>query len=1045
MRAKHILKVAAFYLMLTAGFVMAQATGTIYGNVASKDGAPLPGANIIVVGTAYGSTSDNNGFYEIKIASGTYSVRAEYIGFESSTVENIAVASGKTTQADFSLATSALAGEEVVVTALGIKQKTKALGFSLTEVKGEELSLIKEPNAIEALQGKVAGVNVTTNATGGAGTSRVIIRGNSSLTGDNQPLYIIDGIPIGNRNEGSAGMWGGADGGDGISSINADDIESVSVLKGGAASALYGSRAANGVIIINTKTGKGQTGLGLEYSNSTTYRSLDESLLDYQNTYGSGEKGLKPSTQAEALDNIGGAWGAKMDGSSATQWDGSSAPYSSHNNLSSFYRTGKTAINSVALSNGGDKMNYRFSATNLDHDDIMPGSRMNRKSFSLNAVSNHSDKIEVQVNVKYVDEDVHGRVSMSDSPKNANYSAATFAPSVDVTTMTGTDGAGMGEDGKELRISTSPYTTNPYWAANQFINTTRKHRFINSASVRYNVLDWLYLKGRAGLDHLTINAQWMTPYGTAYDGSGGMGETEKRLSILDMDFMVGVEKDLVSGLSTNSFIGVAKNNVLDESLGVSGSGFVLPGINHVNNLKSSSGWFGYSEKEVGSVTGSLGLSYNDMVYVTSTARKDWFSTLSYPGKEAPNNDLYTSISASLILSEMVSLPSMVDFAKLRIAVSNVAGGASNPYALSLSYKLWDTQHLGQIMGGINGSNIPKLNLVPLSKSETEFGVDARLFEGRLRLDLAYYKNVTTNDIVGVGTSQTSGFGSASDNLGQIENSGLEYLISGTPIQTKDLSWDISLNGANNKGVVVKTNDIDGNIGLGTPRTRNVEIIHMVGESYGLLYGESFKRADDGSILYDVDSNGIPRAKKGGYKILGEGVPPISIGISNNIRYKDFNVRFLLDGKFGAQIFSGTNTTAYSRGLHKDTMEGRESGLKVSGTDAATGAKGEWTVAPENLNVYYGHLSGIAEKFVYDADYLRLSSLSIGYRLPSSMIEKTPFQSASVSFIARNLFYLKKSVENVAPEAAYNAGNAQGLEYYGLPQTKSYGLSLNVKF
>ncbi len=1041
---KHILRPAALLLMLV-GFVVAQDTGTIYGNVSAEDGAPLIGANIIVVGTGDGGTSDNNGFYEIKVAPGTYSVRAEYIGFASNTVDNITVAAGQTSQADFTMTTATLSGEEVVVTALGIQQKTKALGFSLTEVKGEELSLIKEPNAIEALQGKVAGVNVTTNATGGAGTSRVIIRGNSSLTGDNQPLYVVDGIPIGNRNEGSAGMWGGADGGDGISSINADDVESVSVLKGGAASALYGSKASNGVIIIKTKSGRGQKGLGLEYSSSTTYRSLDEGLLDYQSEYGSGRGGAKPTTQSEALDNIAYAWGAKMDGSQVIQWDGSTGPYSNHNNLKSFYRTGKTSVNTVALSNGGQVLNYRFSATNLDHDDIMPGADMNRKSFSLNANADHDGKIQAQINVKYIDEDVNGRVSMSDSPKNANYSAATFAPTVDVTTMTGVDGAGRGEDGKELRISTSPYTTNPYWAAHSYINTTRKHRFINSVSLRYNVMDWLYLKGRAGLDHFTINSQWLTPFGTAYSSAGSMGETEKRLSILDMEFIVGVDRDLMAGLSTNSFVGVTRNNVLDESLGVSGSGFVLPGINHVNNLKNKDGWFGYNEKEVGSVIGSMGLSYNSFAYVTATARKDWFSTLSFPNKKSPNNDLYTSVSTSLVLSELLSLPAAVDFAKVRFAVSTVAGGASNPYALSLSYKLWDTQHLGQIMGGINGSTIPKLDLVPLSKGETEIGLDLRLFESRLNIDLAYYSNKTTNDIVGVGTSQASGFGSASDNLGQIENKGFEFLISGTPIQTKELTWNVSLNGAKNEGTVVKTNDIDGNIGLGTPRTRNIQVIHIVGESYGLLYGQSFKRADDGSILYDVDANGIPRAQKGGYKILGEGVPPLTIGISNNIRYKNFSLGFLIDGKFGAKIFSGTNTTAYWRGLHKDTLEGRESGLKVSGTDAATGAAGSWTVSPENLRFYYSHLSEIAEQFVYDSDYLRLTNLRFGYQLPRSIVEKTPFQSASVSFIARNLFYLTKNVDNIAPEAAYNAGNAQGLEYYGLPQTKSYGFSFNVKF
>ena len=1032
--------------MLSAGFVMAQSTGTIYGNVATDEGAPLAGANIIVVGTEHGGTSDGNGFYEINVPPGTYSVRAEYIGYESSTAENIAVAEGKSIQADFSLSTSALAGEEVVVTALGIKQKTKALGFSLTEVKGEELSLIKETNAINSLQGKVAGVNVTSNATGSAGSSRIIIRGNSSLTGNNQPLYVVDGIPISNVNNGSAGMWGGSDGGDGISSINADDIASVSVLKGGAAAALYGARAANGVIIINTRDGRGQSGLGVQFSSSATFDNVDTGLTDYQTEYGHGSKGEKPTTAASALDDNGYAWGAKLDGTSVIQWDGESRPYSSvGNNLSNFYSAGKTIVNSVALTSGSDALNYRFSATELDNEDIMPGAGLNRKSFSLNANAVHSDKITSTINIKYVNEDVTNRPRMSDSPGNGNYTAATLAPSVDVRTMKGLSGTGINEDGKELRISTSSYTTNPYWSAYHFKNNTRRNRFINSATVRYNILEWLYLSGRAGLDHYTIKRTYLTPWGTAYSKNGAMGEQSRRYSQIDADVMLGVERELAAGISTNSFVGASRNFIKQENLTVNGNTFVIPGLENVSNLKNRSGSQSFSEQAVGSLTGSFGLSYNDYVYLTATARKDWFSTLSAPGKESPNNDLYTSYSASFILSEALSLPGMVDFAKLRVAVSNVAGGADSPYKLALAYGIWGSGHQGVSYGGINGGSIPKLDLIAYSKSETEFGLDTRMFGGRLRVDMAYYKNTTTDDIVGVNASNTSGYGSAVANLGKIENSGIEYLIAATPISTRDFSWDVSLNGANNKGIVVATNDVNGNIGLGGPRTRNVQILHIVGKSYGLIHGESFARADDGTIMYDIDSNGIPRPKKGGWKVLGEGVPPLTMGIQNNFRYKSFNVGFLIDGKFGAQIFSGTNTTAYWRGLHKDTLEGRENGLKVSGVDAATGQKGEWTVAPENLATYYGRLSGIAEHFVYDADYLRLSRLRIGYRLPNSLISKTPFQSVNVAFIAKNLFYLKKSVKNIAPEAAYNISNAQGLEYYGVPATTSYGFSLNVNF
>jgi hypothetical protein len=419
--------------------------------------------------------------------------------------------------------------------------------------------------------------------------------------------------------------------------------------------------------------------------------------------------------------------------------------------------------------------------------------------------------------------------------------------------------------------------------------------------------------------------------------------------------------------------------------------------------------------------------------------------LSAPGKESPNNDLYTSVNTSIILSEAFKMPEWVNFAKFRAGYSELAGGAPNPYSLGLTYGIFGQGHLGQPLGGISNGSIPNANLVPYNVDEIEIGLDTRLFDGKLSVDIAYYDKTTTKDIVEVSASQTSGYGSSIANLGEITNSGFELLISGTPIKNDNFSWTSSFNVAYNNGKVVATNDTNSNINLGEARSQNVQISHIVGQPYGVIYGKAFARDDNGVIIYEIDADGVPRAKDGGNKQLGEGVPPYSMGLNNAFTYKNFNASFLIDAKFGGQIFSGSNAGAVARGQHLMTLEGRENGLSVSGIDSATGLPFTTTVAPKNLATYWGRISGIAEAFVEDADYIKFRQISVGYNIPSELLEKTFLTSANVSIIGKNLFYIQRSVDNIDPEAAYNNGNAQGLEYYGLPSTRSYGVSLNVKF
>jgi TonB-linked SusC/RagA family outer membrane protein len=1009
---------------------------TVTGTVSDDSGVPLPGANVVEKGTSNGTSADFDGNYTISVGSNATLIFSS-LGY---TTKEVAV-NGKS-NVSVSLAQDASQLDEVVVTALGIKKSTKAIGYSLTEVGGEEIATIKTPNAINSLQGKIAGVSISQNATGAAGSSRVVIRGSSSLSGGNQPLYVVDGIPISNGNNGSASLWGGSDGGDGISSLNPDDIESISVLKGGAASALYGSRAAGGVIIVTTKSGKGQEGFGVEVSSQVTFDRVDTSLQDYQTEYGQGLLGAKPTSATGASEAAFSSWGPRFDGSSVPQWDGVSRPYSyTGNNMDRFYRTGTTFINTVALTDAKEDLTYRFSVSDLTNEDVVPNAGFNRKSISLNTTAVLGKKLTQQVNAKYIIEKVKNRPRLSDSPGNANFSVGLLPGNLNVRDMLpATD-----ENGAERQFTDNVFVTNPYFAAFNFNNEDQRNRIIASTSLRYEFTDWLSLTGRVGIDNDVIRRTGVTPFGTGFQPLGSINESEIRTNQVDADLILAANKDITDKFSISALVGANSNHIKSEQLNLGGGEFIVPGLEDIGNTVQQSRGRSYAERKIGAVYGSLELAYDRWAYVTFTGRNDWFSTLSFPGKTTPNDDFYPSVNASLVLSDAFEMPGFIDFLKLRGGYSEVAGGGDEAYQLGLTYGIFGNPLQGQPTGNISNGSVPNANLVAFSKAESEIGLDLRMFNNRLSFDLAYYKNETTNDIVNVATSGASGYGGASANLGKVSNEGIEFLVSGTPIRTENFSWNLSLNGAYNEGLVVATDDVDSDVNLEEPRTQNVRITHQVGERYGTIVGVSYERDANGAIKYDIDAEGVPRAVEGERKTLGEGVAPLTLGITNSFSYKNFNVNMLIDGKFGGQIFSGTNTLLYGNGLHKNTLEGRETGLTVSGIDNATDLPFTTTVAPENLQSYWGRISNIAEEFVEDSDYVKFRQISIGYSLPAKSLENVFLTNVNFSLIASNLFYIYRSIDNIDPESAYNVGNSQGLEYFGVPSSRNYGMSVSIKF
>ena len=1030
-----MIKRIIFSFLLVMGFVQLanaqqqEVSGTI---TEAETGMPLPGVTVLEKGTSNGTSTDFDGNYTITVSDGATLVLS-MVGYQKL---EISVASG---EFDASLQTDTEALDEVVVTALGIKRSEKALGYALTEVGGDELSDVKQVNAINSLQGKVAGLNVTGAATGPAGTSNVLIRGISSVGGNNQPLYVVDGIPIDNTNLGSASQWGGSDFGDGISSINPDDVESISVLKGGAAAALYGSRASNGVILINTKTGRGQQGFGVEYAGSVLFESVMSDIYDFQNQYGQGNNGAAPETTQEALSAGMQAWGGRLDGSNVVQFDGVERPYIDQgNNLDRFYRTAHTITNTVAVTKAGEDFNFRFSATDLSNEDVMPNAGLNRKSFSLNGGVQLAEKLSLDVSGKYVLEDVKNRPRLSDSPGNANFAVVLSPPNIDVEDYK----PWVNDAGTEYRVSSSTYHQNPYWSAYEFSNSSLRNRFIGSSTVRYDVTDWMYVLGRAGLDQYTSRITSIEPFGTAYIPLGAMSEITYNTKLVDADAMLGFNKSF-GKFSGEVILGANSNDRKIERTELRGTEFVIPDLEDINNLTNKNYTYDFSQVKRNSLYFSTEFSYDDFLFLNITGRQDWFSTLSLVGKSSPNTYFYPSANASFVFSDAFQMPDWITFGKLRLGYSDVAGGANDPYQLALAYGIFDTYNgtgASVPLGRISNDRLPNQDLKPFSKEEYEIGLNLQLFKSRLSLDLAYYSNKTTDDIVPITISNASGYSSAVVNIGELTNNGVEMLLSGSPIKNDNFTWNVSYNLGYNKNEVVQT-DEDGNplFPDGSSAT-NVQSGAIVGQPFGAIYGTTYIRDEQGRIQYD--SNGTPTV--GPQEVLGNGVAPWAMGLTNNFRYKNWNLSFLIDAKFGAEIYSGTSAFANYYGASQNTLVGRENGLQIDGFDSS-GADYSTTIAAENVETYYKRLYEIAEEHIQDADFIKFREFSLGYSLPSDLLKNTFINSANVSIIGRNLFFIKRETENIDPESSFNSRGARGLERFGLPTSRSYGLNLNIKF
>lgn len=1005
-----------------------QQSETCTGIVKDAAGETVIGASVLVKGTTTGSITDFDGKFTLEGVKKGSTLQISFVGYQTQEV----VWKGQKIEVTLKEDTQAL--EEVVVTALGIKREKKALGYSMSEVKGESLTKTRDANVANALAGKVAGLQIKQNGTGVGGSSRIIIRGNNSIMGNNQPLVVVDGVPIDNFSGGTDDYWGNGnvDKGSGISDISPDDIESMSVLKGPAAAALYGSRAGNGVVMITTKKGTKNKGWGVSYNTNFTVENPMQTP-EFQNVYGQGSKG-------EFDKNQGMSWGSKMDGSEKEMTLGNFKYAARDNDLyKDFLQTGTSWTNSVDLSKSTEEMSFRAGVTRLDNKGVVPNSGMDRTSINLRTTAKLSKILSADVKVNYVSQHTRNRVKLAADPDNIFLNYLSMPRSVAFSDYDAyRDNDWKRPDGKPagFLVDTGANANNPYWSAYRNTNKDKKDRLMGFAALDFTFTNWLSLKLRSGMDTYSIQYENIRATGNPYwEQNGSMTASIEKFTEINNDFLLTAKGNWGKFGAVGTFGGnmmYRKSSFYRESSGE----FVIPDFHAIANGKKHEGEYTKSRKQINSLYATASLAWDDYLYLDLTARNDWSSTL------PKNNDsyFYPSVGASWIFTQMLHKmgkdTGFLTFGKVRASWAQVGNDTD-------AYMLRDYYNIGyDIKGGIFNASNADWMANPDLKNETinswELGLELKAFDSRVGLDFAYYKKNAKDQILKVDVPSATGFKKKMVNAGNIENSGFEVALNATPVMTESgFTWDTQLNWSKNKNKVISlTEDTKEQI-LSDGSISFLKIVAHEGGAFGDIYGYGYQRDEQGNIL--IDENGKPLATKD-MILLGNNQPKWMMGWSNNFSYKNFSLGFMFDMRYGGDVYMGSIKVGTSTGALAMTEAGRE-GMVVPGVTADGTPNTKQITAQE----YWASLGGITEAYMYDATNIRLRELSFGYSFPKSILNKTPFTKLSLSFVARNLFMIHSKTEGFDPEAAYTSGNAQGIEFGSMPTMRSLGFNINVAF
>ena len=1019
----------------------------ITGTVEDASG-PMIGATIKVVGTTIGTVTDFDGKFTLKCKPGDM-LEVSYIGYTS-----VQVKASQGMKVTLSEDNTQL--NEVVVTALGIKRERKALGYALSEVKGEELQKAKETNVINSLSGKVAGLVVQNTAGGASGSTRVLLRGNTEMTGNNQPLYVIDGVPLDNTNFGSAGTAGGYDLGDGISAINPDDIENMTVLKGPAASALYGSRASHGVILITTKKA-GKDKVSVEYNGSLTFDVQNAQWDNIQQVYGQGYTG---SYLRSSVGGTNSSWGTKADNFPVEYWDHEERPFLMYpDNTKGFFRTGLTAQNTAILSVSSGKTGVRFSVTDMRNKDILPNTHMSRDNFNLR-VTTSAGPVDFDFTANYTREDVKNRPALGDSQSNIGKNLMSLASTFNqewLKTYENSEGEYAAWTGYDQ------YNKNPYWDLYKNENTSAKDVFRLTGKAVWNITDHLKLQGTIGTDMTFMNFEDFTCMTTPGKTAGELVNQNFNNRTLNAEILA-LYNNTFGDFDVNATVGGNIFKVNNKTDIFTGQDQQMKDVVAIMNYAEQSVQQNTYKKQIYSIYGSASVGYRHTYYLEGTIRGDKSSTLPL------NNNIYVypSVSGSVVFSEFIKNKSIINYGKIRASFAQV-GSDTDPYQLDLNYSTAKYSYPGNVIGMINNTVIPNKDLKPTRTNSFELGLEMKFFHGRLGLDVTYYNQLSKDQIIRLATSTTSGYAYSMVNAGEIQNKGIEIALNGRALQIGDFAWDAGLNFSKNKNKVNSLVDDMDWFELEKATWCGVSVGAEVGKDYGSIKGIDFKRTEDGQFIIN-EKTGLPEIDEQ-TRTLGNSSWDWTGGFYSTFTYKNFRLSAGFDVKVGADIFSMSMRQAYESGKAEETLAGREEWYRSEeNRKAANMTLDEWRLAgkcegyivpgvidngdgtyrPNDIavnpeNYWQSASRSCPSMFIYDNSYIKCREITFGYTFPEKLLSKLKIvKDLSVSFVARNPFIIWKRIPNIDPDSGYNTSGL-GLEYGSLPSRRSYGFNVNIKF
>lgn len=1000
----------------------------IAGSVTDESGSPLPGVSIVIKGTTQGTVTDMDGKFNLTVTGEQKVLVFSFIGYAAQEVTI-----GSQTNFNVVMREEEHAIDEVVVTALGIEKSKRSLSYTTEQVDVESLASVRDPSLATSLSGKVAGVTVSNSsgASGVGGSSRIIIRGNRSISGGNQPLIVVDGVPYSNS-KGVISSSSGTrevDSFDGFSNINGDDVQSINVLKGPVAAALYGSAANNGVIIVTTKKGKMGSKPQVEFNSIST---VDVPYLypDLQNEYAQGQGGTyNANTDIKS-------WGPKMTGQTVINWMDEEVKLTPQpNNVKDFFENGYNFTNSLSYSVGSEKSTAYFSYSNTTARGMLKTDKLQRHNFNLRLSAELIPKLRLDFKMTYFSQEMDNRAASGDdyfSPMQALLRMPRSIRTQDIKKFEYYTNEGARKQNMWVPGG-SESVLNPYWAMYRRIAPTSRDRITTFASLKYDITDWLWAQGRVSFDAIHDDGEEKIYWDASYinDGAGNYYTAFSKGRNMTADFMLNFRKELSNGFGFSAMAGTEIKDSKGRSQSADTHGLVVENKFALNYGASNTTTDNESRSQIQSLFGTAQVSYKSMLYLDFTARNDWNSTL-----PSPYDYFYPSVGLTGIISDIFELPEVITFAKVRGSYAEVGAGAGFA-SIFQTYGRNTDGPIGQIT--TSGTKVAE-KLIPEKSKSWEAGAELRFLDNRLGIDFTWYKSNTINQLIDVQAPPTSGYTKTQINCGDIQNTGVEVMISATPIEKKDFSWDLYFTFSKNKNKLkelygdIERYELSGaNLALG-------EAWVEVGRPYGEIYSCGFRRDEQGRIV--VASSGLPMITTESETYLGNFNYDWQSGLTNTFKYKNWSLNFLVDLNYGGVRQSATESMLMSTGGSSETLYGRD-GFVFDGVKE-DGSVNDIEITAEAYGTLVGGRSsnnGPVELFSHDATNSRLRELSLGYTIP---VRSNLVKSMKVSVVGRNLFYFFNGCDWFDPDVTYDTGaNGQGGENSFLPGARTFGFNLKL--